>query len=516
MGQLRMSGLISGMDTDAIVSSLVSVRRVKVTKQKGNQTKLSWKQDIWKDLNKDLKSLQSMANNMRFTTAYAKRTTKASDPSKVSVIASDGAPTSVQSLKVNELAKTAYMTGGKVGGDDKNITALSTMADIGFSGDNTSFNVTNSKGEVVKTVNISKTTTISDVLTELKDANLNATFDAENGRFFISAKESGKENDFNIVSSGSADSNSALKALGLSYSHDINDENYNASTDVASKINGQDAEIVLNGAKFTSKSNTFSINGLTITANGTTAQGEEITLTTENDTSGIYDSVKNFLKTYNNIINKLDKAYNADRAKGYEPLTDEEKEAMSEGEAEKYEQKIKDSLLRGDDTVNTIMSGLTEAMASTFEIGDKKYSLSDFGINTLSYFEAPENERNAYHIDGDSDDEKTAGNDDKLKSMIASNPDTLVSFFTSLSQEVYSRMDKMSSSVANQRSFGSFFDDKKMKKDYTDYTTKIADMEEKVNSYEDKLYKQYAAMEKALASLQSKTTALSGLLGTGN
>ena len=100
--------------------------------------------------------------------------------------------------------------------------------------------------------------------------------------------------------------------------------------------------------------------------------------------------------------------------------------------------------------------------------------------------------------------------------MIASSPDTLVSFFTTLSQEVYSRMNSMSSSVANQRSFGSFFDDKKMKKDYTDYTTKIADMEEKVNSYEDKLYKQYAAMEKALASLQSKTTALSGLLGTGN
>jgi flagellar hook-associated protein 2 len=513
MGQLRMSGLISGLDTDAIISSLVSVRKMKVTTQKGNQTKLSWKQEIWKDLNKELKSLQSAAANMRYSTAYAKRKTKVSDSSKVSVIASDGAPTSVQSLKINELAKTAYMTGGKIGGSDSGITALSTMADLGYEGGETSFNVTNNKGEVIKTVNISSTTSISDVLTELKGAGLNASFDAENGRFFISAKESGAENDFNIVSAGTTDSNNALVKLGLAYSHDINSEDYNATTDIASKINGQDSEIILNGAKFTSKSNTFSINGLTITANGVTADGEEITLTTENDTSGIYDSIKNFLKSYNSIINKLDKAYNADRAKGYNPLTDEEKEAMSDSEVEKYEQKIKDSLLRGDSSVNSIINALTESTMGGYTVGDKKLYLSDFGISSLSYFTAAENEKHALHIDGDPDDENTAGNDDKLKTLIASDPDTVVSFFTQMSQELYSRMNDLSSSIPNQRSFGSFFEDKKMTKEYSDYTKKISDMEEKLNAYEDKLYKQYAAMEKALAKLQSNSSAVTGLIG---
>ena len=55
-----------------------------------------------------------------------------------------------------------------------------------------------------------------------------------------------------------------------------------------------------------------------------------------------------------------------------------------------------------------------------------------------------------------------------------------------------------------------------MKADYTSYTTKIAEMEEKVNDYEDRLYKQYAAMEKAMAQLQSKTNSLSGLFAGGN
>lgn len=52
------------------------------------------------------------------------------------------------------------------------------------------------------------------------------------------------------------------------------------------------------------------------------------------------------------MINAMDSAYNADSSKGYEPLTDDEKEAMSDKEVEKWEQKIKDSLLRRDSTLN--------------------------------------------------------------------------------------------------------------------------------------------------------------------
>lgn len=102
----------------------------------------------------------------------------------------------------------------------------------------------------------------------------------------------------------------------------------------ATKVSGQDAEIVLNGATFTGNTNVFEINGLTFTALSTTAAGEEITVTTEDDVDGIYDMVKGFLKEYNTLINEMDKLYNADSAKGYEPLTDDEKDAMSDTEVE--------------------------------------------------------------------------------------------------------------------------------------------------------------------------------------
>ena len=85
---------------------------------------------------------------------------------------------------------------------------------------------------------------------------------------------------------------------------------------------------------------------------------------------GIYDMVKGFLKEYNSLINEMDKLYNADSAKGYEPLTDDEKDAMSDTEVEKYEQKIKDALLRRDSNLSTISSALKEVMSAGIEISE--------------------------------------------------------------------------------------------------------------------------------------------------
>lgn len=281
----------------------------------------------------------------------------------------------------------------------------------------------------------------------------------------------------------------------------------------ASKVAGQDAEIYLNGAKYTNKDNTFEINGLTITALDVTKAGEEITVTTQRDTDGIYDMVKNFLKEYNEIVNEMDKLYNADRAKGYEPLTDEEKDAMSEKEVEKWEDKVKDSLLRRDDNLSAVNSALQSIMASGFTVNGKTMYLYDFGIETLGYFESPDNEKHAYHIAGDPDDEYTMNSADKLKSMISNDPDTVVSFFSQLSRSLYDKMFDMSKSVDGYRSFGNFYDDKKMKSDYDSYTSKIKEMETKLNEYEDKWYKKFSKMETALAKMQSNMSAVTGLLG---
>ena len=508
---MRMTGLMSGMDTESLIQELVAARRTKVDTAVKARTKQEWKQDVWKGLNTKLKNLQSKyVNNMRFVSSYSKKTTKVSNSSAVNVITGEDAMNGVQELEVKQLAKTSYMTGGKIeySGSDK-LTALTKLSNLAVAAGG-KINIT--AGSNAVELEISAETTISDVLNKLKEAGLNANFDATQQRFYISSKESGAANDFQITGD-----DAALTALGLK---SVTKEQWDAMTDeekaqnqnLGIKIEGQDAIVELNGATYNNTTNVFDINGLTITALAQT-NGEKVTVTTQDDVDGIYDMVKNFLKEYNAIINEMDKLYNADSAKGYEPLTDEEKEALSETEIEKYETKIKDALLRNDSNLSSISSALKSVMSSGVEVNGKKMFLSDFGIETLGYFEAPDNEKNAYHIAGDPDDADSASDPDVLKSMISTDSDTVISFFSQLSKNLYDKMNSLSSSVEGYRSFGSFYDDKKMKEDYTDYTTKIADLEEKLADYEDKWYEKFAAMETTLAKMQSNTNAVTSLLG---
>jgi flagellar hook-associated protein 2 len=296
----------------------------------------------------------------------------------------------------------------------------------------------------------------------------------------------------------------AQNALGGAY-----DSLYSST---ATKVQGQDAEIYLNGAYFKSSSNTFEINGLTMTMLSET-NGEDVTLSTDDDTDGIYDMIKNFFKEYNSLINEMDTLYNADSASGYEPLMSDEKSEMSDSEIEEWEATVKAALLRRDSTLGTLTDSITSIMLQGVTVNGKTMYLSDFGINTLGYFSADDNERHAYHIDGDEDDSNTKSETDVLKSMIASDPDTVINFFTGLANSLYSDLtNKMSASTLS--SAFTVYNDKELSSEYDDYTDKISDQEDKLNDLIDKWYSKFSTMETALSKLDSKSSSLSSLLGS--
>lgn len=286
----------------------------------------------------------------------------------------------------------------------------------------------------------------------------------------------------------------------------------NASGDGAVRVEGQDAEIILNGATFTSTTNNFSINGLTITATGEMKEGEEITISTTADIDAMYDSIKSLIGGFNDILKEMNTLYYADSAKGYEPLSDDEKDAMSDTEVEKWEKKIKDSLLRRDDTLSSIMGTIKNSMAKSFAINGKSYSLSSFGIKTSGYFAVDNESRGLYHIDGDKDDSSTSGNTDKLRTALASDPDTVIAFFQKLSDDMYTQLTKKMSATSLRSSY-TIYNDKQLKKQYEEYDDVIAKWDEKIENYTQKYVKQFTAMETALAKLQSSTSALSSLIG---
>lgn len=294
--------------------------------------------------------------------------------------------------------------------------------------------------------------------------------------------------------------------------HDIQaSANYNTD---AKKIDGRDAIIKVNGIQYEGSSNVFSINGLNITAQSETGDGDEnaITITTNTDTQAVYDKVKDFITQYNELINEITSLYNADSAKGYEPLTDDEKEAMSDKEAEKYEQKIKDSILRRDSSLGEIMNIMTSAMAKGVSIDGKNYTLGSLGIQTLGFMKSAKNEQYAYHIDGDEEDSATATNKDKLMKMINEDPDKVMEIMQGIAKNLYDEVGKKMKSTS-MRSVYTVYNDKQMQKEYNEYTSLIKKWEQKVEDMEDYYYKKFGAMETALATLNSQTSSLTGLLG---
>lgn len=708
---IRMSGMVSGLDTEALVSAMVSSYSQKSQKYEKARTKHQWKTEAWAGLNTKVKSLYNQVGNLRFSSAYSLKKTKVSDPTKATITAGAEAVKGTQSLKIKQLAKSGYLTGAKL----SNASASSTLADLGFGEGSASINV--KVGDKTKTLEFTADSKISDVVSELNKAGLSANFDAKNQRIFVASKNSGESNNFDITG---ADANgvSALAALGLStsstasyaslasYAKTDADGNFDADATQASildilknlqskhaekdsmkeavrdlqklidyskaknaqtseatadydaakayvdakkaleenaddadakqiieeyeaahegtdldkaskivseyearqktiedyegeypdavafdedriatgettisnmnadikaldaeinqykrfdlgdftgydddtlaakatefanqvktafdvvntpvdpdaplpsnraiKIEGQDAIIELNGAEFTSNTNTISVNGLNITATGVTKDDEELSITTDTDTQGLYDKVKDFLTQYNSIINQMTKLYNAESSSGYEPLTDEEKDAMSETEIEKWETKIKDSLLRRDTQLGTLLSAMNNSMMKTYEVNGKKIGLSAFGIHTLGTLNAATNEQYAFHIDGDSEDTTSAsGNPDKLMAALQSDPDQVVDLLKQVTSDLYKTLDgKMKSNALSSRY--SIYNDKEMASEYSSYNKLISKWQDKVADMEDKYYKQFSKMESSLAKLQASTSSITGLFG---
>ncbi len=504
---IRMTGMNSGLDTESIISAYTSKTQKKVTDAKGSLTKNKWTQTAWQSLNSKIYSFYTgtLANN-RLSTAYSKQKVTTSN-SALSVVAGGKAVNGIQTARIEQQATAAYLTGAKVGvgsGSEKLTEKLGIAEGSVITlnkKDGSTLDITIGSGE-------GQINTMDKLAEAIKGKGLNANFDAGNQRLFVSAKDTGEAGDFSFT--GDVDT---LAKLGLASEKQLNTLADSTGYTAVSKIDGQNAKLELNGAMFESTTNTFNINGATYTINAMpTDKNEKISVTTQTDYDAIYDVVKDMFTKYNELVNEMTKLYNADSSKGYNPLTDEQKEAMSEKEIEDWENKIKDSLLRNDSTLYGVMSAMTDVANEGFMVGGKKMYLADFGISTLGFFAADKNERYALHINGDEKDTATAGNEDKLKALIAADPEKVANFFQQFSKKMYDNLyGKMQST--SMSSIYKVYNDKKLATEQTDWEKKVKELEDKVTDIEDKYYSKFAAMEKTLATLNGKQTAVSGMVG---
>ena len=501
---IRMTGMASGIDVDAVVKELMSAQKLKKTNLEGKKEKLSWKQDAWKEMNTKLYSFYtSSLSKMRTKGNYQARKATASDPSKVNVSATTATAGSY-TLSVEKLASAEYVTGASLKG--KGYDGSTLLTDTGMTEGQT-ITIKSGNGDPVELV-VGPETKISDFVDKLKEAGLNASFDKSNGRFFISAKDSGEANKFIITSSVADGEGKGLDALGLMNIDDTvatTGRTANSSSEVAI-VKASDSRIKLNGAVIESNSNSISANGMKLDLLGTT-EGQEITLSITKDSQSVVDRVKDFIKGYNELMTEMYEKYNAASSRGYAMLTSEQKEAMSEEEVKLWEGKIKDSLLRRDETLNDLMSVFRSSMQETIEIGGEKFSLSSFGIVTGKY-----TEHGLLHLEGDEDDPEYATKTNKLMQMLEEDPDKVSEALSGIMSKFYDKMfDKMGTTKLS--SALTFYNDKQMKTESESYEKQIKSWEERLTNIENKYYKQFSAMEKMMAELQNKQSQMAGFFG---
>lgn len=352
---------------------------------------------------------------------------------------------------------------------------------------------------------------ISDLTSAFSKMGVSASFDEKQGRFYVNASKTGAANDFNITSSDA----SALEALGL------------GST--AKKVDAKDAIIDYNGVEYRNDSNTMTINGITITAKGVTGNYDAATGSFTNDTAvnievsadteSAYNVVKNFVKSYNELIEEMNRLYNEKDA-GYDALTDEERSQLSDKQIEQWEEKAKQGLLRRDSTIQTLLSKMRTIFNQGIDVTQadgttKRMTLSSLGIVTGDY-----SENGKLHILGDEDDEAYASQPNKLREALENNSDVVAQVFggssskPGLGTQMYDYLRKSMSRIEGVRSTMTFYNDKTIDKEIDDYDDDIDKWQEKLQALEDKYYDQFAAMESAMAKLQSQQSYLSSLLGT--
>ncbi len=515
---IRMTGLVSNLDTDSIVKELMSAQSQKKVKIENKITKQEWAQEKWKDLNTKIYSLYTGSiSKMKLQGSYGTKKVVSSNEAKATVTASSSAVNGSHQVQINQLASAQYITGNRITTlDEGKIDGKTLLSDIDDSlvGESVTFSTTDVQIELA----ISSDTTVEDFVNAAKEAGITASFDTAQQRFFLSSSASGVKNAFSITTASDLTvtaGENKLSGLGLSEivaTMDENEENvsYTMADSSVSLKQASNSQITYNGAIITGSSNEIEVNGLTVHAYGVTAQGETITLSVEQDTQAVYDSIKQFIKDYNEVLKEMNKLYNADSSRGYDPLTSEQKDEMTEDEIEKWETKIKDSLLRRDNTLGSLISTMKNTLMSSVEYNGINYALSTFGINTSDY-----TEKGLLHIDGDKDDSVSSGKDDKLMKALQENPDAVMTTLSTLVSNLYTELtDKMKATTLS--SALTFYNDKEMKTVLSGYKSDLSDMEDRLNTLENRYYDQFTAMETALSKTNSTSNSLMSLMGMGN
>ncbi len=118
---IRMTGLVSGLDTETIISQLVEARTKQIDEVKKDQTLVKWKKEAWSTLNTKLMDFyKGSLSKLKSVGTYKSKKVTSNVEGKATFSASSGAVNGTHTLSINQLAKASYLTGAKISGNSYN------------------------------------------------------------------------------------------------------------------------------------------------------------------------------------------------------------------------------------------------------------------------------------------------------------------------------------------------------------------------------------------------------------
>ncbi len=494
----RISGLASGMDIDQLVKDLMKAKRAPLDKLTQQKTTLEWQREQYRDINAKLVDFR---NNKLFSyglegTINAKSISIAGNATAVSVKANANAVAGNMSIEVTKLATGATLKsvpGSGIGTVDMNAKLKDIGGGFNYTAVGGKITIQTGSSSIILDENTDTLATMVSKLNNSKDANVNVFLDSQTGEMSIASKTTGVASAINVTSD-------ILNNFGMTGSA------------------GADAELKINGITTTRSSNKFVENGLDITLNSVSA-GSATQLTIASNTDKIMDTVKSFVKDYNEILDLVNKKLGEEKFRKFTPLSSEQKKEMSEDEVKLWESKAQSGLLRNDSTFTSMISSFRLAAITDVNVNGTNVNLTSLGINTGDY-----TQRGKLVID-----------EAKLREAIEANPDQVIGFFTKKTTEgtvptsasatnanngLFSRIANITLtsvqelatkagtsrvSTANDVAFNA---NSRMGEQLRLLDIRMSDMNRRLTLAEDQFYKKFTAMETAMNRYNAQSTSL--------
>jgi flagellar hook-associated protein 2 len=493
---MRISGLASGMNTDEIVDNLVKAQSSRLNKMQQTKILTNWKSDSYRDVNKKIDEFRKAMEGLRLQSTFNKQAVTSGD-SRIEV--SSAGISSQTEFVISEAVLATSAKPAIVSNDSKMASGTSSIgtSDISFNLNGTA---------ITLTANM----TFDQAIAKINESSVQTNVKASNvgGSLVFTSTNTGSSQSINIAGA------TVGNALGL--------------TDTASPITGSDASsgtVTINGTQIAISSNTFTYEGVTFNVKQAISTGSNISVNVGSDTQGIFDSIKTFVDKYNELIADFNGKINEKHYRDYRPLLEDQKKDMNESDIKLWDEKAKSGLLTNDSTIRSFLTEMRNSLNSVVEnaeVSSNFKSLKDIGISFSPNYR---------------DNGKLILDEAKLKGTLKTNLEDVKKLFTikdttttsSLTTVTDSNMhkssgfawriyDRLNTAISQLGSIAgspnSFVDTKStIAKQLKSLDSNIEKEQDKIHAYEERLWKQFTAMEKALQQLNSQGSWLSQQLG---